>query len=91
LLHAVNASSANLEATLFIELLARGAAPGCTPVVRLQRSVGDAAATVVGKLESLNPNSSVKDRRVTRHALKHHYVLTVMGTESARFCPPLIL
>ncbi len=52
-------------------------------MVRLQRSVGDAVATVVGKLESLNPNSSVKDRCVTRHAPKHHYVLTVMGTETA--------
>lgn len=35
---------------------------GCTPVVALGRSVPDAVATVVGKLESLNPNSSVKDR-----------------------------
>ena len=31
-------------------------------MVALGRSVPDAVATVVGKLESLNPNSSVKDR-----------------------------
>ncbi|KAK9845332.1 hypothetical protein WJX81_003618 [Elliptochloris bilobata] len=35
---------------------------GCTPVVAVKRSVPEAVATIVGKLESLNPNSSVKDR-----------------------------
>jgi len=35
---------------------------GHTPLVRLRRVVGDAKATVVGKLESFNPMWSVKDR-----------------------------
>jgi cysteine synthase A len=35
---------------------------GNTPLVRLRRVVGDAKATVVGKLENLNPLWSVKDR-----------------------------
>jgi cysteine synthase A len=35
---------------------------GHTPLVRLQRVVGDAKATVVAKLESFNPLWSVKDR-----------------------------
>src|SRR5262249_33481220 len=35
---------------------------GHTPLVRLRRVVGNAKATVVGKLESFNPMWSVKDR-----------------------------
>jgi cysteine synthase A len=35
---------------------------GNTPLVRLRRVVGDARATVVGKLENFNPLWSVKDR-----------------------------
>jgi cysteine synthase A len=35
---------------------------GATPLVRLRRVVGDAKATVVAKLENLNPLWSVKDR-----------------------------
>jgi cysteine synthase A len=35
---------------------------GHTPLVRLRRVVGDARATVVGKLENFNPLWSVKDR-----------------------------
>jgi cysteine synthase A len=35
---------------------------GTTPLVRLRRVVGDAAAAVVAKLESFNPLWSVKDR-----------------------------
>src|SRR5947209_7067183 len=35
---------------------------GMTPLVRLRRVVGDAKATVVVKLEGLNPMWSVKDR-----------------------------
>src|SRR5918992_4483615 len=35
---------------------------GSTPLVRLQRLVADNAATVVAKLEYLNPGGSVKDR-----------------------------
>src|SRR6187455_1793559 len=35
---------------------------GHTPLVKLRRVVGDAPATVVGKLESFNPLWSVKDR-----------------------------
>jgi cysteine synthase A len=35
---------------------------GHTPLVRLRRVVGDARATVAGKLESFNPLWSVKDR-----------------------------
>jgi cysteine synthase A len=35
---------------------------GGTPLVRLDRIAGDAAAKVIGKLESFNPLSSVKDR-----------------------------
>ena len=35
---------------------------GATPLVRLNRVVPKAAATVLGKLESLNPAGSVKDR-----------------------------
>src|SRR5437762_14347797 len=35
---------------------------GMTPLVRLRRVVGDAKATVVAKLENLNPLWSVKDR-----------------------------
>ena len=35
---------------------------GDTPLVRLQRIVPDGAATVVAKLEYLNPGGSVKDR-----------------------------
>src|SRR5262245_45844103 len=35
---------------------------GHTPLVRLRRVVGDAKATVVGKLENFNPLWSVKDR-----------------------------
>src|SRR5262249_24550736 len=35
---------------------------GHTPLVRLRRVVGESQATVVGKLESLNPLWSVKDR-----------------------------
>src|SRR5579862_7279757 len=35
---------------------------GVTPLVRFRRVVGDAKATVVGKLENFNPLWSVKDR-----------------------------
>ena len=35
---------------------------GATPLVKLRRVVGDAKATVVGKLENFNPLWSVKDR-----------------------------
>jgi cysteine synthase A len=35
---------------------------GHTPLVRLRRVIGDAKATVVGKLENFNPLWSVKDR-----------------------------
>src|SRR5262245_65127231 len=35
---------------------------GNTPLVRFRRIVGDAKATVVGKLENFNPLWSVKDR-----------------------------
>ena len=35
---------------------------GATPLVQLRRVVGDAKATVVGKLENFNPLWSVKDR-----------------------------
>jgi cysteine synthase A len=35
---------------------------GNTPLIRLRRVVGDAKATVVGKMESFNPLWSVKDR-----------------------------
>src|SRR5438876_8290554 len=35
---------------------------GNTPLIRLRRVVGDAKATVIGKLESFNPLWSVKDR-----------------------------
>jgi cysteine synthase len=35
---------------------------GHTPLVRLRRVVGDCKATIVGKLENLNPLWSVKDR-----------------------------
>src|SRR5580704_18497649 len=35
---------------------------GQTPLIRLRRVVGDAKATVVGKLENFNPLWSVKDR-----------------------------
>src|SRR5438067_3067254 len=35
---------------------------GHTPLIRLQRVVGDAKATVAAKLESFNPLWSVKDR-----------------------------
>jgi len=35
---------------------------GNTPLIRLRRVVGDAQATVVGKLENFNPLWSVKDR-----------------------------
>src|SRR5262249_598054 len=35
---------------------------GHTPLVRLRRIVGDAKATLVGKLENFNPLWSVKDR-----------------------------
>src|SRR5438034_3657846 len=35
---------------------------GGTPLIRLRRVVGDSKATVVGKLENLNPLWSVKDR-----------------------------
>jgi cysteine synthase A len=35
---------------------------GATPLIRLRRVVGDAKATVVGKLENFNPLWSVKDR-----------------------------
>lgn len=35
---------------------------GGTPLIRLRRVVGDAKATVVGKLENFNPLWSVKDR-----------------------------
>jgi cysteine synthase A len=35
---------------------------GATPLVRLRRVVGDAKATVIGKLENFNPLWSVKDR-----------------------------
>src|SRR5205085_63083 len=35
---------------------------GNTPLIRLRRIVGDAKATVVGKLENFNPLWSVKDR-----------------------------
>src|SRR5579872_7007047 len=35
---------------------------GNTPLIRLRRVVGDAKATVVAKLENLNPLWSVKDR-----------------------------
>src|SRR5881397_3633109 len=35
---------------------------GNTPLIRLRRVVGNAGATVVGKLENFNPLWSVKDR-----------------------------
>ncbi|HEY7801826.1 MAG TPA: pyridoxal-phosphate dependent enzyme, partial [Dehalococcoidia bacterium] len=35
---------------------------GNTPLVRLTRVVPEGAAEVLGKLESLNPGGSVKDR-----------------------------
>jgi cysteine synthase A len=35
---------------------------GGTPLVRLNRIVGDCQATILGKLESANPGNSVKDR-----------------------------
>src|SRR6516164_5915139 len=35
---------------------------GATPLVRLRRVIGDAKATVVGKMENFNPLWSVKDR-----------------------------
>lgn len=35
---------------------------GATPVVRLNRMVGDGSAEVWGKMESMNPGGSVKDR-----------------------------
>ena len=35
---------------------------GQTPLIRLRRVVGDARATVVGKMENFNPLWSVKDR-----------------------------
>jgi cysteine synthase A len=35
---------------------------GSTPLIRLRRVVGDAKATVVGKMENFNPLWSVKDR-----------------------------
>src|ERR1700730_5306382 len=35
---------------------------GNTPLIKLRRVVGDAKATVVGKLENFNPLWSVKDR-----------------------------
>jgi cysteine synthase A len=35
---------------------------GATPLIRLRRVVGDARATIVAKLENLNPLWSVKDR-----------------------------
>jgi len=35
---------------------------GGTPLVRLNRVVGDCHATILGKLESANPGNSVKDR-----------------------------
>jgi cysteine synthase A len=35
---------------------------GRTPLVRLNRLSGESGATIVGKLESLNPGGSVKDR-----------------------------
>src|SRR2546422_7458785 len=35
---------------------------GNTPLIRLRRVVGDAKATVVGKMENFNPLWSVKDR-----------------------------
>ena len=35
---------------------------GATPLVKLRRVVGDAKATVIGKLENFNPLWSVKDR-----------------------------
>src|SRR5262249_56809196 len=35
---------------------------GHTPLIRFRRVVGDAKATVVGKLENFNPLWSVKDR-----------------------------
>src|SRR5258708_29162685 len=35
---------------------------GGTPLIKLRRVVGDAKATVIGKLENFNPLWSVKDR-----------------------------
>lgn len=35
---------------------------GRTPLIRLNRVVGDCGATILGKLESANPGNSVKDR-----------------------------
>ena len=35
---------------------------GGTPLVRLNRVVGDCGATILGKLEAANPGNSVKDR-----------------------------
>jgi len=36
---------------------------GSTPLVRLNRLPGRDSATVLAKLESLNPGGSIKDRR----------------------------
>lgn len=59
-----------LDATLAASLLHKADAPvdsvvslvGGTPIVKLAKSVPSGGATVLAKLESLQPNSSVKDR-----------------------------
>ena len=39
---------------------------GGTPLVRLRKTVGDPTATVLAKVEYVNPGGSVKDRIAVR-------------------------